>query len=246
MTHRNHGQAAGITAALITCCLLLSCWIAARVHADRAARTVSAVLLLPHRPAPTETGPRRSDDMITVSSPLGACEARLEHQARRIPTVAVVGASYTAGTGPGNPELSWAVRLARQLDWNAVIDGVPGAGYVRSGSGGRGPMAHLLTRERLRLLRPALVVVQAGHDDLGVPPAVERRRVTATVHQIRAQVPGARIALLTTFSSSPRGSPALRQTDRAIVAGGLAAAPGAIVIDPLAGRWRYARARDGL
>ena len=44
--------------------------------------------------------------------------------------MAIVGASYTAGIGPDNPAQSWAVRLARLLHWNAVIYGVPGAGYV--------------------------------------------------------------------------------------------------------------------
>ena len=231
-------------AVVVTCCLLLSFWGAARVRSDRASRAVSSVLLLPSPAGGARPG--KPDEVLTVASPLAACEARLEHRAPRVTTVAVVGASYTAGTGPDNPELSWAVQLARQQRWNAVIDGVPGAGYVRHGAGGRGPMAALLTAEALRALAPALVIVQAGHDDLGVPPAVERRHVTATVNQIRAAAPGARIALLTTFASSPRGSPALWQADRAIVAGGRAAAPGAIVIDPLAGRWRYARAKDGL
>ncbi len=107
-------------------------------------------------------------------------------------------------------------------------------------------MAQMLRAEGLRRLGPALVIVQAGHDDVGVAPALERQRVSATVAQIRAAAPGARIALLTTFSSSPDGSPALRGIDRAIVTAGTAADPGVIIMDPLASRWRYTRARDGL
>ena len=34
---------------------------------------------------------------------------------------AIVGASYTAGVGPDNPVQSWAVRLAQELRWNAVV-----------------------------------------------------------------------------------------------------------------------------
>jgi lysophospholipase L1-like esterase len=183
--------------------------------------------------------------VLTVSAPLAACEARLERQSRQLPTVAIVGASYTAGVGPNNPELSWAVQLARQLHWNAVIQGVPGAGYVRHGDGGRGPMAHLLGEEGLRALHPALVIVQAGHDDVGVPLGLERSRVAAAVDQIRASAPGARIALLTAFANSPQGTPALWQTDHAIAAAGRAADPGVIIMDPLAGQWRYARAGAG-
>ena len=42
------------------------------------------------------------------------------------------------------------------------------------------------------------------------------------------------------------GSPALRQTDQAIVTAGTAADPDVIVMDPLAGRWMFPRAGDGL
>ena len=184
--------------------------------------------------------------MLSVATPLAACEARIEHQARRLPTVAIVGASYTAGTGPDNPERSWAVGLARLLHWNAVIYGVPGAGYVRASASGRGPMSRMLSQEELRGLGPALVIVQAGHDDIGMPAALERRRVGAAVGLIRTAAPAARIALLTTFAASRSGSPALRQTDAAIVAAGTAADPGVIVMDPLAGRWTFPRAADGL
>ena len=184
--------------------------------------------------------------MLSVATPLAACEARIEHERHRVPTVAIVGASYTAGTGPGNPEQSWAVGLARLLHWNAVIYGVPGAGYVKAGASGRGPMSRMLSQEGLRGLGPALVIVQAGHDDVGGPAGLERRRVSSAVGLIRAAAPGARIALLTTFAVSPDGSPALRQTDNAIVTAGTAADPSVIVMDPLADRWTFPRAGDGL
>jgi len=152
----------------------------------------------------------------------------------------------TAGVGPGNPEQSWAVGLARLLRWNAVIYGVPGAGYARTSASGRGPMARMLGQERLRGLGPALVIVQAGHDDVGMPAGLERRRAGAAVDLIRAAAPAARIALLTTFAVSARGSPALRRTDYAIMTAGTAADPGVILMDPLAGRWAFPRASDGL
>ena len=172
--------------------------------------------------------------MLSVATPLAACEARIKREPRPLPTVAIVGASYTAGTGPDNPEQSWAVGLAKVLHWNAVIYGVPGAGYVRASASGRGPMARMLGQEGLRGLGPALVIVQAGHDDVGVAAGLEGRRVSAAVNLIRAAAPGARIALLTTFAALLEGSPALRQTDHAIVTAGTAADPDVIVMDPLA------------
>src|SRR6202012_134606 len=91
-----------------------------------------------------------------------------------------------------------------------------------------------------------LVIVQAGHDDAGVPAELERSRVAAAIRQIRFADPGARIALLPTFARPGGGPAALRVTDNAIVAAGRAAGPGVIVMDPLAGRWRYAHADNGL
>lgn len=161
--------------------------------------------------------------------------------------MAIAGASYTAGVGPRNPELSWAVQLARALRWNAVIDGVSGAGYVRAGAGRQGPVARLLAREGLVALHPALVIVQAGHDDAGVPPRIERDRVRQAIALIRAEAPHALIALLTVFTGRSPSRPAeFFRTDAAIIAGALAADPGAIIMDPLAGHWDYQHFHGGL
>lgn len=242
MPQRKIRRFVAIGAVSLAACLALSAWIVIRVRAYDASRAVSSVLIEP-RQVTTKAGRTRS---ISVPAPLAACEARIERQTHRLPTVAIVGASYTAGEGPDNPELSWAVGLARQLRWNAVIYGIPGAGYVRGSGSGRA-MASMLSAEKLRKLDPALVIVQAGHDDLGTPPALEQRRVGATVDLIRDAAPGARIALMTTFAAgSVTGSPALQQLDRAIITAGTATDPDVIIMDPLGGRWRFPRTSDGL
>jgi lysophospholipase L1-like esterase len=237
---RRHRRTAAVAAALVACCLALSLWIVVRIRAAES-RAVSSVLLVPRHPW-EHTKPA----MISFATTLAACEARIERGPHKVPTVAIVGASFTAGIGPDNPEQSWAVDLARQLRWNAVIYGVPGVGYVRTGATGRGPVARMLSQESLRKLAPALVIVQAGHDDIGMPGRLERRRVAAAVNLIHTAAPAARIALLTTFALTLDGSPALRQTDEDIVAAGTTADPDAIVMDPLAGRWKFSRASDGL
>jgi lysophospholipase L1-like esterase len=238
---RKFPRFAAIGAAALAVGLALSAWIVVRAVDSDAARAVSSVLIEPHR-VTTKAGRTRA---ASVPEPLAACEARIERQPHRLPTVAIAGASYTAGTGPNNPELSWAVDLARQLRWNAVIYGVPGAGYVTAGTSGRGPMRRMLSTEELHELGPALVIVQAGFDDIGVPAGLEERRVGAAVDLIRAAAPHAKLGLLTTFGFTPEGSPPLLATDHAIIAGGTAADPAVIVMDPLAGRWAYPRARAG-
>jgi acyl-CoA thioesterase I len=192
-----------------------------------------------------QTGPGSS--LAAAASSLRTCETRIEGTTHQAPTAAIVGASYTAGVGPDDPEQSWAVQLTRELHWNAVVYGVAGAGFARSGQRtGPGSMSGLLKAEDLPRLNPALVIVQAGFDDNGVPEAVEASRVRAVTDQIRAAAPNARIALLTTFGYTADGTPALRATDQTIVTAARAADPGVIIMDPLAGRWQYARAGDGL
>jgi acyl-CoA thioesterase I len=184
---------------------------------------------------------------------LASCEQKIEQnmeRARRgaglsIPGLAVVGASFTAGVGPGDPDRSWAVRLAGLLHWDAVIIGVPGAGYVRAGAGRRGPVADEIAQAGLRRLAPSLVIVQAGHDDIGVPLRLERRRVDQVISVIRAQAPRARIALLTVFTRHS-SRPAAKRTDQAIVTAATAADREVIIMDPLAAGWRFGHSRDGL
>jgi lysophospholipase L1-like esterase len=177
---------------------------------------------------------------------LAGCEAGLESGLERgEPRVAIIGASFTAGVGPGNPDKSWAVLLARAEHWDAVVYGDPGAGYVRLGARHEGPVAAELARIGLRALNPALVIVQAGHNDIGEPLPLERQRVAQALALIRAEAPRARIALLTVFPGRSHPARAYR-TDQAIVTAARAADPGVIIMDPLTGRWNFPRVRDRL
>jgi lysophospholipase L1-like esterase len=184
-----------------------------------------------------------------LSAQLAACEDRMvrtrQGSRQHVPTVVIVGASFTAGVGPGNPDGSWAALLAHRLGWNAVVYGDPGAGYVRPGIHRRGPVSREISEVDLRELNPALVIVQAGHNDMGVPASVEQVRVKQVLAQIRAAVPDAGIGLITVFAGR-KHRPAAYQTDRTIIAAARAADPAVIIMDPLAGPWKFARVRDGL
>ena len=199
-----------------------------------AAAYVAAARQRAGEPAPAAPGPG-----------LPACEQRLEQsKPPGLPRMAVVGASFTAGVGSG-PGRSWAVLLARRLHWDAVVYAVPGGGlrtsWCRPWRAGRGRGR----RAGLRALAPSLIIVQAGHDDIGIPPALEQQRVTQAIAAIRAQAPQARIALLTVF---PGRSPltAAYRTDQAIVTAARDADHAVIIIDPLTGRWTFPHVRDGL
>lgn len=171
------------------------------------------------------------------------CQQRLARSAGN-GKLAIVGASFTAGVG-ASPDRSWAVALARMLHWDAIVYGDPGAGYVRPGVQRDGPVAAEIGRIDLRAIHPTLIIVQAGHDDIGVPPDLERSRVEQTIAMIRAEAPKARIALVTVFTGL-HPTAAAYQTDTAIVAGATAADNQVILIDPLEAGWRFQRVHDGL
>jgi acyl-CoA thioesterase-1 len=228
------GRIRVIGAGLIACCFALAAGITLQAGHAQAARQITA-------------DPRQDRaEIVAIRSSLGACEARLERQPRRVPTLAIVGASFTAGIGPDNPALSWAVVLARLLRWNAVIYGVSGTGYVQSGADARGPVERMLSEERLSGLAPTVVIVQAGHDDVGVPAARETRQVRAAVDLVRSVAPKARIALITVFQrTGDAGSPALATLDHVIVTAGKSADRRVIIMDPLTGRWKFPREHPG-
>ena len=183
--------------------------------------------------------------MVGVRDQFTACEQRIERAHGRVSTMAVVGASFTAGVGPDDSALSWAADLARSLRWNAVIYGVSGAGYEQAGTYAAGPMTRMIGAEHLSGLSASLVIVQAGYDDVRVPAGLEREQVRRTIELIRAEAPRATIGLVTVFTGPGRSVPGrFYRTDSAIVAAARAADPNAIIMDPLTGRWNYQHA-DG-
>ena len=217
--------------------------------AQGAARPPWAAPVPASRSALSRPSPRSSQRPAQLTGSIASCEQKLTRARRRdaqkVPALAIVGASFTAGVGPGNPTKSWAFLLARGLHWDAVIYGDPGAGYVRAGAGRKGPVADEIARADLRALAPALVIVQAGHDDIGVPARLEQRRVTQAIALIRAEAPRARIALLTVFPGRSHRAAADR-TDRAIVTAAKAADRQVIIMDPLAAGWSFGHVPGGL
>ena len=193
----------------------------------------------PVRHGPVRPGIATSCRVIPVNSPRGGTR----------PLLVVLGASFTAGEGAPHPADSWAVRLAELIGWRAVTLGVPGAGYTRPGVDDRGPLSRMLDRLHLAALHPALVIIQAGHDDWRVPAEVEAEQVADLVGRLRNEAPAARLAFLTVFpppAATATTRAAEAATDSTIVSVIRKSDPRAIVIDPLRSHWHFPRADDGL
>jgi lysophospholipase L1-like esterase len=148
--------------------------------------------------------------------------------------------------GAGDHERAWPQDLARILHWRVRVSADPGAGYVNPGAGDRGPFSRLAARLDLARLHPALIIIQGGHDDVGYALPLIRDRVESLVAAIRREAPHARLVVLSVFGRDRRPSSATLATDRTILAAARRADPAILTFDPLAGRWRFPRARDRL
>jgi acyl-CoA thioesterase-1 len=162
------------------------------------------------------------------------------------PTLAVVGASFSAGVGAGAPERAWPADLGRLLHWRVVVSADPGAGFVARGDHDRGPFDRLTSALDLPRLKPDLVIVQGGHDDIGASQAVIGQRVRDLIDTIHREAPGARIGVLSVFCDQQGPTRAQRASDATIVDAARRADPSVLIFDPLAGHWQFPRIHDHL
>ncbi|MGH9069644.1 MAG: SGNH/GDSL hydrolase family protein [Acidimicrobiales bacterium] len=161
------------------------------------------------------------------------------------PLAVVVGASITAGVGATTRADAWPSVLAAKMGWRVIVRGVSGAGYVARGASGGGPLIGELNSLHLLGLHPSVVILQAGHNDVGVPAPKLQSAVAATVGLVQRRAPRAKLVLVTVF---PGGvpTPAQLRTNREIIATARRADVDAIVINPIAQDWRYKTLRDDL
>jgi lysophospholipase L1-like esterase len=162
------------------------------------------------------------------------------------PLLLVVGASFTAGEGAGSPLRAWSIDFARRLGWRAVIVGIPGIGYQHVGTDGIGPIDQVLLAIDPRRLAPDLVVIQAGHDDIGLSTDAERARARGVFARLHAELPDSTLAAITVFTATGSEDPAAAATDVAIRQGIERADSRVVVLDPLADGWQFDRSTDGL
>jgi lysophospholipase L1-like esterase len=174
------------------------------------------------------------------------CAVPGPHQSAGPPVLAVVGASFSAGVGAGTPSQAWPAELGRILRWPVHVSADPGAGYTRPGAGHRGPFNALTARLDLAALRPAVILVQGGHNDIGQPLPRISRAVRALLDQIRCETPATRIGIVTVFATGNRPATETFRTDQAIVTAARQADPKVMVFDPLAEHWQFPRTGDQL
>jgi lysophospholipase L1-like esterase len=159
--------------------------------------------------------------------------------------IVVLGASISAGTG-STPEQAWPALLGRCLGRRVIVGAVPGAGYVATGRDSGGPVVRLLRESDLKRLDPSLVMLQAGHNDIGTPAPKLTEAVTTAIGTVNRDAPQARVAVITVFAHVGVPTAEARSTDAVIVGAAQRADPHVIVLDPLTEDWSFPRVADGL
>ncbi len=209
-----------------------------------------APIAVPHaKPAviPGTVAARPAAAPVRAAAPVHAKAAPAQAKAARVPAprvaahdrrpVVVIGASVSSGKEVAAAQ-AYPRRVAALAGRPVEVSSRVGAGYAH------GSMARLTRAANLPAQRPSLVVLQAGTNDVGAPPALIAGQVRQVVATVRQQAPGARIAVVTVFPSIHRGAKA-RATDAAIVGAARSVDPGVAVISPLEEGWEYRSAADG-
>jgi lysophospholipase L1-like esterase len=130
----------------------------------------------------------------SVDAPTAATVERSFGRSDR-PTMAVVGASYSAALGASSPSRGYAPVAAAQLGWRVQVSAVAGTGYLNPGPHHQGTFLHRLRRLR-GAHRAGVVLIQGGRNDAHFRPRLLRSAVCATVAGARARFAGAHVVLL--------------------------------------------------
>ncbi|RDB46453.1 SGNH/GDSL hydrolase family protein [Tsukamurella tyrosinosolvens] len=152
--------------------------------------------------------------------------------------IVVIGASISTGY-----EVEGVVAYPRMI---SAIAGRSVYLSARSGAGyNDGAIAGLTRAAKIAERDPALVVVQAGSNDVGASTSAIDGQVRQVIATVRSQAPKAKVALITVFPSVHGSGPNARATESAIVGAARAVDPSVSVISPLSEGWVYGTSSDG-
>lgn len=152
--------------------------------------------------------------------------------------IAVIGDSYTAGSGEGGngprswPELAWQLLAKRGVDIDADVAAEGGAGYGQRGS--RGRVFEDLTAQAVRR-NDVLVVFFGSRNDQPVNPQKFPEMAAGTFQLARYAAPTAKFLVIGPpwpTATPPAEVLRIRDSLRAE-----AAASGAVFVDPIAEGW---------
>jgi lysophospholipase L1-like esterase len=149
------------------------------------------------------------------------------------PVVMMLGDSYTAGIPTTPPEATYAAETARRLNWQIVIAGYRGTGFVTPGRVGKTFMM-LYDEELAWRPAPDMVIVAGGHNDWPHDPRLVATAAQRLLTKIQQRWPGTTLVLTGPMWGGDPSRAALR-TRNALK--GVANEMQIPFIDPLQERW---------
>ena len=153
-------------------------------------------------------------------------------------TIAIIGDSYTAGSGEGGngprswPELAWGLLARQGVEVDADVAAEGGAGYGQRGS--RGSVFEDLTARAVRR-NDDLIVFFGSRNDQAVDPQKFPSLAADTFHLARFAAPAAKVLVIGPpwpTASPPSAVLKMRDSLRE-----QAAAVGAVFVDPITEGW---------
>lgn len=141
---------------------------------------------------PNKAQPPVPDSVATYKAPAPTQQPVLK--------VAVIGDSYSQGTGAGSPAMGWVSRLAQNQTWNVTNLAKGGTGYftsvtanAKAACGDDYCPSYAEVIDKAKAASPSLVLVAGGRNDAKVDPASESAAVEDFYKSLRAAVPDAKI-----------------------------------------------------
>lgn len=116
--------------------------------------------------------------------------------------VAVIGDSYSVGTGAGDSTFGWIARLSRNQPWNVTNVARGGTGYVKTVTVAKDAQKacsldlcpnYAAMIQDAAVAKPSLVIVSGGRNDSSIAPQVESAAIQAFYTELRAAAPDAKI-----------------------------------------------------
>ena len=165
--------------------------------------------------------------------------AQADLLARQRPArIVFFGDSYTGGSAEGgNGAAGWPALVSNKLRWTYTLNAVGGSGFINAGTGQ--PFGARIAA--VLAGKPDVIVVEGGHNDVQMPPAVVLAASTKVLSALRAGDSHAKLLVIGPIWPNASAPAAARAIDDGLRR--QAAATGAVFLDPIQAGWftgRYA------
>jgi lysophospholipase L1-like esterase len=160
----------------------------------------------------------------------------------KAPVVIVLGDSYSAGLPDVAPEQTFAADAARRLDWQLIIGGHAGSGFVTTGRAHK-TFAALFAEQLAWRPAPDMIVVSGGHNDWPHSYAQVKSAARNLLTEIKHRWPASRLVLMGPLWGSDPPPKGLEVRDALQDVADTMRVP---FIDPLAEQWITGDIRSGI